>query len=70
MLQEQYPVALFTSLYLPRPPAIGFIYLLAPEVHLPQATQSDDLLDRIDSRGQVDDDQVYRGGSETGHYSP
>ena len=49
ILQEQYPVIVFTSPYLPRPSTIGFISVLPPKVHLPEAPQQSNLLVRIDS---------------------
>jgi hypothetical protein len=51
MLQEQHPPTFLTSPYLPRPSTIGFISVLPPEAHLPEAPQQSDLLDRIDSVG-------------------
>jgi hypothetical protein len=70
ILREQYPVTLLTSPYLPRPSTIGFVGVLPSEAHLPEAPQQRDVLVRIDSVGQANDDQVHRGGSERGHYGP
>ena len=39
MLQEQYPVVVFTCPYLPRPSTPGFVGVLPPEAHLPKAPQ-------------------------------
>jgi hypothetical protein len=70
VLQQQYPTALFTSPHLSRSPAVGFISVLSPEAHLPQAPQPVNQLVRNYGIGQAVNVEVPRQGSQGGNYGP
>jgi len=70
LLQQQYPLGLFTGPYLLRPPTIGSFGFLPPEAYLPQVPQQYQQLGRIDCCWQAVNAEMHLESSSGGSYSP